>query len=61
MMADLTNPDKGALVKTGKLATIGGGALAVIAVQFIAFGAFMDILSSMALVGIGYLAGRIVR
>lgn len=53
--------DKGALVKTGQLATIGGGALAVIVMQVIAFGAFMDIMSSVALVGIGYLAGRIMR
>jgi uncharacterized membrane protein len=56
MMADLTGPDKGALVKTGKLTTVGGAAVAVIAMQFIAFGVFMDIMSSIALVGMGYLA-----
>lgn len=60
-MPDLTGPDKGALVKTGKLATIGGGALAIIAMQVIAFGAIWDIVSSVGLVGIGYLAGRITR
>lgn len=55
-MRDISNPDKSALVQTGKLATIGGGAIAVIAMQLIAFGAFMDILSSVAIFGAGYLA-----
>lgn len=60
-MPNMTDPDKSALVKTGKLTTIGGAALAIVAVQFVAFGAFMDILSSVAIFGIGYLAGRITR
>lgn len=55
-MRDLSNPDKSALVKTGKLTTVGGAALAVVAMQFIAFGAFMDIISSAALFSMGYLA-----
>ena len=57
-MRDVTDysDGKGKLVKTTKLTTVGGAALAVVAMQFIAFGAFMDIMSSAALFGMGYLA-----
>lgn len=54
MANDLSNPDKNALVKTGKLTAIGGGAAAVIIMQVVAFGVFMDLITSVVLVGIGY-------
>lgn len=47
------------LLKNGKMTAIGGGALTVIVMQFVAFGIIMDVISSAALVGIGYVAGRI--
>lgn len=55
-MRDVTPSDKNTLVKTGKLTTVGGAAVAILAMQFIAFGALMDIVSSAALFGMGYLA-----
>jgi len=58
---DLSNPDKNSLIKTGKLTAIGGGAIAVIVMQAVAFGLIMDIVTSFMLVGIGYLAGRYIR
>lgn len=51
---DLSNPDKNSLIKTGKLTAIGGGAIAVIVMQAVAFGLIMDIVTSFMLVGIGY-------
>lgn len=54
MANDLSNPDKKALVQTGKLTAIGGGAVAVIIMQVVAFGVFMDLITSIILVGIGY-------
>lgn len=56
MSKDVTNPDKGALVKTGKLTTVGGAVAAVIVMQVVAFGVFMDLVTSVILVGIGYAA-----
>jgi len=60
-MPDLSDRKDGQLVKTGKLTTIGGAAIAVIAMQFIAFGAMMDMMMSVVLFGTGYLAGRWMR
>lgn len=54
MPNDLSNPDKNSLIKTGKLTAIGGGAIAVIVMQAVAFGLIMDIVTSFMLVGIGY-------
>lgn len=56
MMRDLsTETDaRSKLAKTGKLTTIGGAAAAVIIMQFVAFGIFMDLVTSVVLVGIGY-------
>lgn len=61
-MPDLSEKGKeGQLVKTGKLTTAAGAAFAIIFMQFVAFGIFMDILSSVILVSIGFLAGRWTR
>jgi hypothetical protein len=54
MMADLTNPDKKAIVKNSALAGIGGGALMIFAMQWIAFNAFMDMISGVGLISLGY-------
>lgn len=56
MSKDVTNPDKNALVKTGKLTTVGGAVAAVIVMQVVAFGVFWDLVSSVLLVGTGYVA-----
>lgn len=54
MPNEIVDPDKNSLVKTGKLTAIGGGAIAVIVMQVVAFGVFMDLITSVVLVGIGY-------
>lgn len=61
MPNDLADPDKNSLIKTGKLTAVGGGAIAVIVMQAVAFGLIMDVVTSFMLVGIGYLAGRYIR
>lgn len=60
-MSDLTTTQEGKLFKTGKLTTIGGAALAIVAMQFVAFNALMDVVMSVVLFGTGYLAGRITK
>lgn len=60
-MPDLSEKGKGQLVKSGKLTTAAGAALAIIIMQFVAFGLLMDIVSSVILVSIGFLAGRWTR
>lgn len=53
-MRDVTEKGKGQLVATGKLTAVGGAALAVIVMQVVAFGVFMDLITSIVLVGVGY-------
>lgn len=60
-MPDVSDRRESGLVKTGKLTTIGGAAIAIVFMQLVAFNAIMDALMSVVIFGAGYLAARMSK